>query len=182
MAPTKTASAVTLPTAGHWSFTERPAARRVDVGDADHGTAAGWLCGCRCDPCEAARPILDDVEHGTVDGYTAGCRCDGCGLAHDADGAAVEDRSDIARLAGDLLEILQDRLEPWRQQAACAGSTEVFFRETNGRIPADADPRNVCRACPVVADCGSYIARRPERHGVWAAASASERRPARAAA
>lgn len=185
MAPTKTASSVTLPAAGHWSFAERPAVRRVKVGKAGvvtHGTSAGWLCGCRCVPCESARPFVDGVEHGTVDGYSAGCRCDGCVLARDAAGAADEDRNDIARLAGDLIEILQDRLEPWRRRAACAGSTDVFFRETNGRIPAAADPRNVCRECPVAAECRDYISRRPSRHGVWAETVASERRAAVAAA
>lgn len=181
MAPTKTVSLLPPTDAGHWSFAERPAARRVQVGPVSHGTAAGWLCGCRCADCADARPVVAAADHGTIDGYESGCRCGDCGLAHVA-GSAGEDRSDIARLADELLDVLEDRLEPWRKQAACVGATEVFFRDTKGRIAADADPRNVCRECPVAADCADYIARRPSRHGVWAATAASERRSTKTAA
>lgn len=64
----------------------------------DHGTMGGYLAGCKCSPCLAAKKAKSQAEgarrkaraaadpsvvpHGTVSGYRNwGCRCDPCCLA-----------------------------------------------------------------------------------------------------
>lgn len=62
--------------------------------DERHGTNAGYMHGCRCEPCVKARmayrverranppkPRATNSEHGTNSRYTKGCRCDDCRAA-----------------------------------------------------------------------------------------------------
>jgi WhiB family redox-sensing transcriptional regulator len=62
----------------------------------------------------------------------------------------------------------------WMGDALCAQTDpEAFFPERGESLgPAKA----VCLACPVRAECLAYALDRDERHGVWGATSARERR------
>ena len=64
---------------------------------------------------------------------------------------------------------------PWVADAACAGTpTALWFPD--GRVFDDADrsAKAICRRCPVLDDCATYIATHPQP-GTWAGVTQQER-------
>lgn len=67
----------------------------------------------------------------------------------------------------------------WRDQALCRGLTRLFFP---GQGEATREPKEICRACPVRAEClAQAMGPPPERFGVWAGLSEKERKRGRVA-
>ncbi len=62
---------------------------------------------------------------------------------------------------------------PWRAQAACRGNNAVFFFAPNHfeRKPEkdlrEGRARELCRSCPVHAECLEHALRAGELHGIW---------------
>ena len=68
--------------------------------------------------------------------------------------------------------------ESWREHAACVGLTDIFFvpLERGAGIPWIHDPaKQVCAACPVLADCRAWVRANPQKHGIWAGMDPAER-------
>jgi WhiB family redox-sensing transcriptional regulator len=68
--------------------------------------------------------------------------------------------------------------EPWMDHALCAETDpEAFFPEKGcSTRPA----KEVCRSCPVTAECLEYSLRTDQRFGIWGGKSERERRKIRA--
>ncbi|MEU1514582.1 WhiB family transcriptional regulator [Streptomyces sp. NPDC005811] len=67
----------------------------------------------------------------------------------------------------------------WREAAACRSEDpELFFPigEDGPSRRQIEQARAVCRSCPVMRACGTWAVRHGERHGVWGAMTAGERR------
>jgi WhiB family redox-sensing transcriptional regulator len=68
--------------------------------------------------------------------------------------------------------------EPWMDQAACKGRTQLFFgiagERPERRVRREARARNVCAGCPVLERCRS-MARRNGENGFWGGESEEER-------
>lgn len=62
--------------------------------------------------------------------------------------------------------------EDWMSRAACAGATDVFFSEGEGRTVAKA--KAICATCPVRQRCLDENLH--EVYGVWGGTSPRERR------
>ncbi|MEU1179956.1 WhiB family transcriptional regulator [Streptomyces sp. NPDC005820] len=70
----------------------------------------------------------------------------------------------------------------WREAAACRSEDpELFFPigEDGPSRRQIEQARAVCRRCPVMRACGTWAVRHGERHGVWGAMTAGERRSLR---
>ncbi len=71
----------------------------------------------------------------------------------------------------------------WMKEAACKGQVDLFFppSSTSGRT-SEVDiqverAKNICRQCPVLAQCAGYALTLPnEVVGVWAAMTQRDRR------
>jgi WhiB family redox-sensing transcriptional regulator len=65
----------------------------------------------------------------------------------------------------------------WQEQALCAQTDpEAFFPEKGG---STRQAKQVCRNCPVRAECLAYALAHDERFGVWGGLSERERRALR---
>lgn len=63
--------------------------------------------------------------------------------------------------------------EDWTRDALCQQTDpEVFFPE---RGEPSTNPKAVCAACDVTADCLGYALRHDEKYGVWGGTSPKER-------
>jgi WhiB family redox-sensing transcriptional regulator len=63
----------------------------------------------------------------------------------------------------------------WADRALCAEvDPEIFFPEKGG---STLQPKRVCRACPVRAECLDWALEHGERFGIWGGLSERERRP-----
>lgn len=70
----------------------------------------------------------------------------------------------------------------WRDAAACRGRDDLFYpsAEETIRTPWIYDePRSICAACPVLADCREFVLAHPQHGGLWAGMTEDERRDAR---
>ena len=68
----------------------------------------------------------------------------------------------------------------WQDQALCAQvDPEIFFPEKGG---STRDPKRVCRACSVRAECLEYALDTDQRFGIWGGFSERERRRLKRAA
>src|SRR5688572_5009124 len=72
------------------------------------------------------------------------------------------------------------RAENWRLLSACqVRDTDQFFEaEGEGTVATryrEECARNLCRRCPVRAECAAHALSRPERHGVWGGFTSRER-------
>jgi WhiB family redox-sensing transcriptional regulator len=70
----------------------------------------------------------------------------------------------------------------WRQSSACLGEDpELFFPiGTSGPALRQAEEaKNICRQCPVVAQCLTWALETGVDHGVWGAQTEDERRALR---
>ena len=78
-------------------------------------------------------------------------------------------------VSGGLAELLGLVDSPWWwAQGLCAQTDpEVFFPEKGG---STREAKQVCRACPVRAECLEYALAHDERFGVWGGLSERERR------
>jgi WhiB family transcriptional regulator, redox-sensing transcriptional regulator len=62
----------------------------------------------------------------------------------------------------------------WQDDALCAQvDPEIFFPEKGG---STREPKRVCRACEVRAECLEYALEHQERFGIWGGFSERERR------
>ena len=67
--------------------------------------------------------------------------------------------------------------ERWRERAACAGLTDLFF-PVAGKNPdghSDEPAKLVCMGCTVFVDCLAWVRANPQRHGIWAGMNPHER-------
>ncbi len=71
---------------------------------------------------------------------------------------------------------LSIRGQPWRDAAACRGSTQIFFPEQGGNWK---DPKELCMSCPVRVECLDFALRSGEKHGIWGGKSERQRREMR---
>ena len=75
--------------------------------------------------------------------------------------------------------LYQEALRPldgmhWRDRALCAEvDPELFFPEKGGTT---RDPKRICRACDVRAECLDYALKHGERYGIYGGMSERERR------
>jgi WhiB family redox-sensing transcriptional regulator len=51
----------------------------------------------------------------------------------------------------------------------------LFFGETGGRSPTEAEAKQICWSCPIRVECLRWAVRVTDLHGVWGATSQSER-------
>lgn len=66
----------------------------------------------------------------------------------------------------------------WTRHAACAGTdTELWFSD-HPAIAKLNEAKAICRRCPVLNDCTTYIQAHPQ-DGIWAGTTPGERRRAR---
>lgn len=64
--------------------------------------------------------------------------------------------------------------QPWSPEALCAQTDpDAFFPE---RGTSAADPKRICRRCPVKADCLEWALDRPKEPGVYGATTYVERK------
>lgn len=69
----------------------------------------------------------------------------------------------------------------WMRESLCAQTDpDLFFPE--GKYDRASTARQICGACPVLAQCRDYALNHPGLYGIWGGMSASERRKARAEA
>jgi WhiB family redox-sensing transcriptional regulator len=67
-----------------------------------------------------------------------------------------------------------DRPETWQDSALCREvDPEMFFPEKGER---PTDPRRVCFACQVRAECLEYALANGERYGIWGGTTETQRR------
>jgi len=68
----------------------------------------------------------------------------------------------------------EQRLGDWRDRAACRNiDTATFYRHRGESIE---DAREVCRRCPVRAECLDYALSTGQKYGVWGGMSERQRR------
>ena len=80
-----------------------------------------------------------------------------------------------AELAARLAELIGPTVDAsWEAQALCPQTDpEAFFPEKGGStLPA----KQICRRCPVRAQCLQTALERKERYGIWGGLSDTERR------
>ncbi len=69
--------------------------------------------------------------------------------------------------------------EHWRFRAACRGmELDVFFpvgSESNNAKDLFRNAQQVCRTCPVLAECREWVLSRYEPHGVFGGLTPSQR-------
>lgn len=67
----------------------------------------------------------------------------------------------------------------WQDAALCAQiDGDLWFPEKGGSV---AQPKAICRRCPVRAECLEYALEHEERFGVWGGLTERQRRPLLAA-
>lgn len=70
----------------------------------------------------------------------------------------------------------------WQERAACRGPLgSVFFppptsERKREKLAREQKAKNICLACPVMAQCREYSIAIREPHGVWGGLSEKERR------
>lgn len=76
----------------------------------------------------------------------------------------------------------QEHVLNWQNRSACRGPLgAVFFppvttERKSEKLEREARAKEICRGCPVLADCRSYALDIREPHGVWGGLSENERR------
>ena len=68
----------------------------------------------------------------------------------------------------------------WQMHAACRGiDTSIFYHPENERGPSrrrrEVRAKQICQACPVVANCLRWALAAREPYGVWGGLSVEER-------
>lgn len=77
--------------------------------------------------------------------------------------------------AGPLLAEPEPDLS-WQDRALCAEADPELFFPGNGHADHAEDAKQVCRACPVKAECLDYALATGQEYGVWGGTSEQERR------
>ncbi|MFZ6002622.1 MAG: WhiB family transcriptional regulator [Actinomycetota bacterium] len=85
---------------------------------------------------------------------------------------------DPAELVDAWVELLEAaRRPPWHRRAACRGTdTTIFF---TGRGQSIEPARDLCRRCPVRAECQATAVADTSLQGVWGGLTEAERRTVR---
>jgi WhiB family transcriptional regulator, redox-sensing transcriptional regulator len=71
----------------------------------------------------------------------------------------------------------------WRQQGSCLGDDADAFFAPDGREPAlrraerERRAKQICRQCPVLAECAENAIVAEEQYGIWGGMSETERAP-----
>jgi WhiB family redox-sensing transcriptional regulator len=81
----------------------------------------------------------------------------------------------VLSIAGELTGLFNT--EHWVKEALCAQvDHDLWFPEKEKGCASTTAAKQVCRQCPVIAECLEYALQRGERHGVWGGLSERERR------
>lgn len=69
--------------------------------------------------------------------------------------------------------------ETWYLESACLGKgSEMFFADSGDKrecLRKEAKAKNICRQCPVAAECLMYAMQNGEIYGIWGSFSPKER-------
>lgn len=69
--------------------------------------------------------------------------------------------------------------ENWYMESACLGKgSEMFFADTGNKrecLKKEAAAKNLCRQCPVAAECLLFAMQNGEIYGIWGSFSPKER-------
>jgi WhiB family transcriptional regulator, redox-sensing transcriptional regulator len=84
--------------------------------------------------------------------------------------------ADVHRLPAPVTDIWD-----WQMHGSCRGmSSDLFFHPDRERGPArvlrEARAKNVCRGCPVLAQCRAHALAVHEPYGVWGGLTVDERK------
>lgn len=79
----------------------------------------------------------------------------------------------IGRLYDMLADIVNDKAQAWRQDAACRGMGPDVFFTGRGDNAAIREATAVCDRCPVSRECGEYASEVVVPFGVWGGMGAS---------
>lgn len=80
---------------------------------------------------------------------------------------------EIDRLFSELADVVEERRQPWRAQAACRGEerpTWLWFT-ARGDVQTQAKARRICESCFVQAECLAYAESKRLRVGMWGGVS-----------
>lgn len=65
---------------------------------------------------------------------------------------------------------------PWMVDAACSAvDPELFFAPPSEKGKTTR-AKDICRECPVLADCLGFALEGPEQHGIWGGTTVKQRR------
>lgn len=68
-------------------------------------------------------------------------------------------------------------MEPWVDEAICPTiDSELFYPDKGG---SSGPAKQICQACPVIAECLEYALRTDQRYGIWGGLSERQRREIR---
>lgn len=71
----------------------------------------------------------------------------------------------------------------WQDYAACRGEPiDVFYPDRSDGMSGYRDARQICRQCPVRAECLTEALKQGERYGCWGGMSPRQRRRVQARA
>lgn len=79
---------------------------------------------------------------------------------------------DLTRRGG--VRIADRRLLAWQDRAACRGMPLNRFFPDPGDEPGVEAAKQVCRRCPVIADCRQHAVQGGEHDGVWGGLDGAE--------
>lgn len=76
---------------------------------------------------------------------------------------------EIDRFLNEMADIILDKHQPWRAQAACRGDDRPMWLwfSARGDVATQRKARAICRACPVADDCLAYAESQRVRVGIW---------------
>jgi WhiB family redox-sensing transcriptional regulator len=63
----------------------------------------------------------------------------------------------------------------WAAQAACKGTTHLFFPEKGGPAETIRAAKHICTTCPVKRECLQTALDNNERYGIWGGLTVDER-------
>ena len=86
------------------------------------------------------------------------------------------DSPEVGRMRGRTATIRKFQPMPWRQHAACTGTTRNFYPERGENTD---QAKQICRTCPAQTECLNYALDNGERLGIWGGMSERERRKER---
>lgn len=117
---------------------------------------------------ESLEAVAADAE---ITRHTLMDRLSKAGFSFTGERVSVEQRHELRTY---LSSALLRWYEPWMSEAACSRvDPDLWFPDQGGSVK---DVKEICRSCPVVAECRAMALRNGERYGIWGATSEAERR------